>query len=74
MAIFVLTISESSQWLGKNVVWSPGERNSRKEWKSARNAMIITEIMFKTALKTIQSVNQASNLIVLFSSDFSPSF
>ena len=44
-------------WLGKNIVWSTGWNNPRK---ALIGGLATTEIMLKTALNTIQWINQFS--------------
>ena len=38
--VLAMVIWENKQWLGKNVVWSTGKKNSRKAWVGTLAAMI----------------------------------
>ena len=55
--VSTMIIKESSQWLGKNIVWSIVQKNSRKAFQKSMDRCIgcceITEILLKTALNTI---------------------
>ena len=53
---------ESSQWLGKNIVRSTDEKNSRKALISALAAVISAKYCWTMALNTIQSINNMTLL------------
>ena len=54
--VSTIVMWESSQWLGKNIVWSTGKelQESMDRYTDRRD---ITEILLKTALNIIQSVD-----------------
>ena len=45
----ILVMWESSQWLGKNIVWSTGKKNFRKAMIGALAAATKIEILLKMA-------------------------
>ena len=63
--VSTMVMWESSQWLGKNIVWSTGKKNSRK----ARIGALVATIKLKCSWKrhlinTIQAINQSGGLIL----------
>ena len=67
--VSTVVIWESGQWLGKNIVWSTSQKNSRKAWTGALAASII---LLKTVLNTIQSIEDVNTKFVLRGSGFTP--
>ena len=54
--VSTMVMWESSQLLGKNIVWSTGQKKSIKRMSRCTGHRDITEIVLKKALNTIQSI------------------
>ena len=55
--VSTMVMWESSQWRGKNIVWSTGEKELHESLDRCTGRRDITEILLKTAVNTIQPTN-----------------
>ena len=59
--VSIMTAWESSQWLGKNIVRSTGQKELQESMDRRTGRRDINEILLKTALNIIHSINQSIN-------------